>query len=268
MQTVLRRGDKGDRVTDLQRLLNANGHALLVDGDFGPATERAVLGFQRSTGLVVDGLAGPKTFALLRNGWRGRRLGEDDIERAARTLGVEPAAIRAINEVESRGDGFLPDGRPVILFERHVMRRRLLDYKMPADKLEEEYSHVVNKAAGGYLGGVREWVRFDEAADIHFAAAVEATSWGLFQIMGMHWKHLQYPSVEAFFDAMHKSEGDQLDAFVRFILADARLSLALRSCDWETFARIYNGPAYAQNQYDVKLADAFARHHTIQEGTV
>ncbi|WP_328515044.1 N-acetylmuramidase domain-containing protein [Ralstonia pseudosolanacearum] len=33
--------------------------------------------------------------------------------------------MRAVNEVESRGSGFLPDGRPVILFERHVMYRQL-----------------------------------------------------------------------------------------------------------------------------------------------
>lgn len=267
MQTVLRRGDKGTNVNDLQRLLNASGHALLVDGDFGPATERAVLAFQHSAGLVADGLAGPKTWALLRGEGRGKRLGEDDIERAAITLSVDPAAIRAINEVESRGDGFLTDGRPVILFERHVMRRRLLDYRMPADLLEAEYPHLVNKASGGYLGGAREWSRFDEAADIHLPAAIEAASWGLFQIMGMHWRHLQYPSAEAFFDAMHESEGAQLDAFARFIRADASLSQALRAHDWKAFARIYNGPAYARNQYDTRLADAFARHRTIQDQT-
>lgn len=265
--SLLRLGDRGPKVSDLQRLLNRRGFALVIDGDFGPKTERAVRDFQRQAGLVVDGIAGPKTLAMLRGAQRGKLLGEDDILRAARVLGVEPAAIRAINEVESRGNGFLPDGRPVILFERHIMRRRLLDYQMPADLLEAEYPELVNKATGGYLGGVREWTRFEEAADIHRAAAIESTSWGLFQIMGMHWRHLQYPSAEAFFDAMHKSEGAQLDAFVRFIKADARLNLALRSHDWRAFARIYNGPAYSLNRYDEKLATAFTRHHTMQEET-
>src|SRR5690554_4118721 len=126
--SLLRLGDRGPKVIDLQRLLNRRGFALVIDGDFGPKTERAVRDFQRQAGLVVDGIAGPKTFAVLRGGPKGGLLGEDDIIRAAQALGVEPAAIKAVNEVESRGRGFLPDGRPVILFERHVMRRRLLDY--------------------------------------------------------------------------------------------------------------------------------------------
>lgn len=263
--SLLRLGDRGPKVIDLQRLLNRRGFALVIDGDFGPKTERAVRDFQRQAGLVVDGIAGPKTFAVLRGGPKGGLLGEDDIIRAAQALGVEPAAIKAVNEVESRGRGFLPDGRPVILFERHVMRRRLLDYGFPADKLEAEYPHIVNKATGGYLGGVREWTRFEEAADIHRAAAIESTSWGLFQIMGMHWRHLQYPSAEAFFDAMHESEGAQLDAFVRFIKADPNLLRALRANDWASFARWYNGPDFQRNQYNIRLAEAYERHRTTQE---
>ena len=262
---ILRRGDRGSAVVELQGLLSTHGSSLATDGIFGPATEKAVRDFQRKVGLVVDGIAGPKTLAMLRGAQRGKLLGEDDILRAARVLGVEPAAIRAINEVESRGNGFLPDGRPVILFERHVMRRRLLDYGFPADKIEAEYPHIVNKAAGGYLGGAREWDRFHEAEEIHRPSAIEASSWGLFQIMGMHWKHLRYSSAEAFFGAMHESEGAQLDAFVRFIQADSRLIEALRNKDWASFARWFNGPAYAKNQYDTKLSTAYARHRTTQE---
>jgi hypothetical protein len=260
--SLLRLGDRGSAVVELQRLLNRRGFALVIDGDFGPKTELAVRDFQRQAGLVVDGIAGPKTLAMLRG---GKLLGEDDILRAARALGVEPAAIKAVNEVESRGRGFLPDGRPVILFERHVMRRRLLDYGFQADKLEAEYPHIVNKAAGGYLGGAREWDRFNEAAEIHRHSAIEASSWGLFQIMGMHWRHLQYPSAEAFFDAMHESEGAQLDAFVRFIQNDPALHRALQDQDWKRFARIFNGPAFAKNRYDSRLESAYERHRTTQE---
>ena len=75
--------------------------------------------------------------------------------------------------------------------------------------------------------------------------------------MGFHWKLLGYASVQEFVNAMYHSEGAQLDAFVRFIKADAGLHRALRSKDWADFARRYNGPAYAKNQYDVKLAEAY-----------
>ena len=45
-------------------------------------------------------------------------LDEDDIAEAAKKLDCEVAAVRAVVDVESRG-GFLADGRPKILFERH-----------------------------------------------------------------------------------------------------------------------------------------------------
>ena len=32
---------------------------------------------------------------------------------------------------------------------------------------------------------------------------------------------------------------------------------ALQKKDWPTFARLYNGPAYAQNRYDDKLSKAY-----------
>lgn len=63
---VLRRGAQGDDVVKLQRALRASGHYLLsIDGDFGPGTEGAVKFFQRSLGLVVDGMVGRLTWAAL-----------------------------------------------------------------------------------------------------------------------------------------------------------------------------------------------------------
>lgn len=59
---LLRRGSRGPEVRDLQRRLNELGYeAGPVDGIFGPLTERAVRSFQRDSGLVVDGLVGPRT---------------------------------------------------------------------------------------------------------------------------------------------------------------------------------------------------------------
>ena len=62
---ILRQGDKGDTVKALQRLLNAKGAGLSVDGDFGPGTASAVKRFQAANGLDADGVVGPKTGASL-----------------------------------------------------------------------------------------------------------------------------------------------------------------------------------------------------------
>lgn len=64
---VLRRGDSGEDVADLQRMLTAAGHPLAPDGRFGPATARRVEDFQAEKGLVIDGVAGPRTLAALRD---------------------------------------------------------------------------------------------------------------------------------------------------------------------------------------------------------
>jgi N-acetylmuramidase len=58
---------------------------------------------------------------------------------------------------------------------------------------------------------------------------------------------------------MCESVQRQLQAFVQFILADPRLLKALQNKDWPTFARIYNGPAYAKYDYDIKVANAYAK---------
>ena len=57
---VLRRGSRGPEVAAMQLKLGLSG-----DGDFGPATERALVGWQRENGLEPDGVAGPATLGKL-----------------------------------------------------------------------------------------------------------------------------------------------------------------------------------------------------------
>jgi len=63
---VLAKGiaNKGAVIT-LQTKLNNFGYGLDVDGDFGNMTDSAVRQFQRSKGLVADGICGPMTWGKL-----------------------------------------------------------------------------------------------------------------------------------------------------------------------------------------------------------
>lgn len=62
---VLRRGSEGEYVEMLQRALVAMHFDIAIDGDFGPATEAAVRGYQRARKLVPDGIVGPRTWTLI-----------------------------------------------------------------------------------------------------------------------------------------------------------------------------------------------------------
>lgn len=53
---ILKLGSKGEKVKLVQQFLK-----VLVDGDFGPGTEKAVKQWQKLNGLVVDGIVGPST---------------------------------------------------------------------------------------------------------------------------------------------------------------------------------------------------------------
>ncbi len=268
MSELLTIGSRGLAVRNLQAALKLAGFAVTVDGDFGEQTERAVAAFQRRAGLVDDGVAGPKTLAALAGRDTSKLLKRQDLQQAADRLGVPLASVMAVNQVESRGEGFAANGRPVILFERHVMHARLQANGLSeaeADALAAKHPALVNRKPGGYIGGTAEHQRLAQAQQIHFAAALESASWGLFQIMGYHWQRLGYFDAQHFADTMALSEAAQLDAFVSFIETNTALHKALKGKRWAEFARRYNGPAYARNLYDVKLARAYAQFAGEQE---
>ncbi|SMC24205.1 Peptidoglycan-binding (PGRP) domain of peptidoglycan hydrolases-containing protein [Andreprevotia lacus DSM 23236] len=265
---TLKMGAHGLAVSSLQQMLNAAGASLVVDGWFGDATADAVAAYQQRIGLVVDGVAGPKTLQVLAAGSKpAGMLGAADLQAAAEKLDVSVAAIRAVNEVESAGAGFLPDGRCKVLFERHVMHQRLQAAGADVAALAARYPLLINPQRGGYAGGAAEWQRLTNAGLVsgYPDLAVEAASWGAFQIMGYHWQRLGYASAAEFEAAMQDSEAGQLDGFMRFIAADPVLLKALRTRKWADFAHGYNGPAYAANLYDVKLARAYERYASQAE---
>lgn len=179
------------------------------------------------------------------------KLTEADFVRAAKTLGVSVATIKAVAEVESRGEGFLLSGEPVILFERHKFSAAT------GGKFDKSHPNISNPKAGGYLGGAAEHARLQEAATLDRVAALRSASWGKFQIMGYNHERAGHPLLQSFINAMYASEGEHLAAFVSFIKSDPKLHRALKERNWARFALRYNGSGYAKNKYDVKMAKAY-----------
>ena len=273
---ILRRGllrtpDVARQIALLQTLLAELGLLTDIDGDFGPATTTAVRRFQTDNDLVVDGVAGEKTWSKLVAAspdlvarisalW----LSQADLDHAAAELTVDCAAIKAVYEVEADGAGFL-GLRPKLLFEGHVFWRLLQDEGRDPAALAHGNEDILfpKWTSAYYRGGLAEYARLGRAQAIDAVAAPQAASWGLFQIMGMNHTAAGFADVDGFVAAMNRSEAAHLDAFSAFLVATRLGTRSLRDLlaarDWPAFARAYNGPGYRKNRYDEKLQSAYER---------
>lgn len=189
-----------------------------------------------------------------------KKLTNDQIKAQADKLGIEVACLRAVIEVECKGSGFNTDNTPVILFERHVFYQRLraINWLTKSNEWAKQYPDICNPSPGNYGKYSEQHSKLERASKLNRDVALESCSWGIGQVMGYHWKSLGYPSLQSFINAMYKDEASQLDAMCRYIQANNLIS-ALRRKDWKAFAKGYNGPSYAKNQYDVKLANAYKK---------
>jgi hypothetical protein len=168
-------------------------------------------------------------------------------------LNVQPQNIWAVLQVETGQCGFLPDRRPTILFERHIF------YRLTRGAFKSTHPNICNPIQGGYgAPGAYQYTRLNQAMALNPDAALQSTSWGIGQVMGQYFSLAGYSDVETLVAAMIESEGAQLDAF-RAYLESTRLAAPLRSHDWASFARGYNGPDYAANHYDTQLSAAYQR---------
>ncbi|MEB3336848.1 MAG: N-acetylmuramidase domain-containing protein [Leptolyngbyaceae bacterium] len=181
-----------------------------------------------------------------------KTLTASDYEAVARMIGCDVAAVRAVVQIESSGSGFLPDGRPKILFEAQWFG------KFTNDQYNKTHPDISSLTWNPklYVGGAREWDRLKKAMNLNPVAAIQSASWGLGQVMGFNFRIAGYSDLEVFVKDMHVSEGKQLMAMFNFI-KNRNLGRHLISRDWAGFARGYNGEGYRQNRYDEKLAAAY-----------
>jgi hypothetical protein len=188
-------------------------------------------------------------------------LSEDDFRRAAATLGCDVPAIKAVAEVESSGRGFLNDGRLRVLFEGH----QFFKYTKGAyaatnpDICHPKWTRTFYATGDPETRGAGELARLERAKQLDKKAALMSCSIGKFQVMGFNFALCGFKSVEEFWAALGKDEGNQLDAFCCYV-KEVGLDDDLRAHNWAEFARRYNGPEYKKNRYDEKLSKAHAKY--------
>lgn len=184
---------------------------------------------------------------------------EEQYIQAANLLGCSVAAIKAVKDVEAQGEGFLPSGKLKILFEGHKFYKYVPNAAEVAKK-EPTLCHL-KYSNKHYLGGEKEYQRFNKAFAINARAAMLSTSWGMFQTMGFNHQDAGYNSVNEMIDDYKKGEYQQLISFCNFLLkVDLHKCLQGATPNFAAFALGYNGKAYKINQYDVKMLKAFQKY--------
>jgi len=169
------------------------------------------------------------------------------------TLNIKLPQLLAVVSVETSGCGCLADRRPAILFERHIFS------KQTGGRFDAQHHDISNRTPGGYSHGTAEYNRLARAVQLDRTAALRSASWGLGQVMGFNFAQAGFDTVEAMVQKNMESEDDQLMAMANFLKASG-LHRPLAAQDWTSFARGYNGPEFARNLYDAKLAAAFQRY--------
>lgn len=168
-------------------------------------------------------------------------LREKDKQELANKFGIELRVLKAVLKVESAGKGFSKKtGDIKIQFEPYHFRK---------------YTGI--RIANGVEKQSAEYKAYFVAMMKDEESAMLSTSWGLGQVMGFNHKAAGYGTVQEMVSTFNTSEYYQLEGMLNFIKANRKMYTALKTKDWATFARYYNGKYYARFKYDTRLAEAY-----------
>ena len=184
---------------------------------------------------------------------------DQNYKAAAARIGCEPAAVRAVDQVEAPGGGFDSSGRVIILFEPYVFYKELRKAGIDPTPYLKQFPDLVSASWNPNLygpGGAKQWNKLNAAIKIHKTAAEKSASYGRYQILGQNFRAAGYDNVDLMIEDYQKGEEKQLNSFVNYIMNN-QLDDELRNKDWKSFARQYNGAYYWKNQYDIKIKRAY-----------
>lgn len=183
-------------------------------------------------------------------------LSKGQILELARNNDIEYAALKAFIEVESGGKGFNEKtGKIIIQFEPRWFRR--FEPFAPSGAWSINKVDVQSK----------EWIAFNNAFDLSPNEAMKATSIGLMQVMGFHYKSLGFKTVGEMWDFAKVAEINQVELGVRFIRSKPHLYSALKEKNWHLVAYYYNGSKYKEmakkwkrEPYDVSFEKTYIKY--------
>lgn len=193
---------------------------------------------------------------------RGQALCEADYVQVAEELGVEVAAIKAVVEIETGRTrrGFNEDKTPIVNFNIKVFTTMTRRHNVKLSRYMKSHPLVFSRLDVARFGTPQaaEHARLREAMSIDSVCAIEGTFWGMFQIGGFNWRLAGASDLDDFVRRMSTSEYDQLLLFANFI-RNTGMVKHLRTKNWASFAKLYNGPGYAKRGYHTRMAAAYRR---------
>ena len=139
------------------------------------------------------------------NFYNGDKIDDADYEEAAKELGCEISAIKAVAKTETGSYGSYfkfednDDYVPAILFERHHF------HKYTNGKYDQ-FEDISNSVAGGYGATSVQYTKLVKAYALDKKLALKSASWGKFQILASNFTTAGYASPEEFVFALSKSE--------------------------------------------------------------
>lgn len=265
----IRQPNKHRDVKTVQLLLNANkditssSDELKVDGYIGEKTIIKIKIFQEKVVKLSnpDGIISPHGPTMRRLHGNivptknvsisldttASQVTDEMYVSMAKALNCEPAAIKAVVMSETKQSPFDASGRPTILYERHYFS------KLTDQKYDKSHPDISGKPYEHYGKFSEQYDKLNKAIALDRSAALQSASWGAFQIMGSNYSTSGYANIEAFVQGMNTISG-QVYAFVNHVSHTPTLLNAIRTKNWASFARYYNGKDYKKNNYDVKLS--------------
>jgi hypothetical protein len=237
--------------------LAANG----LGGGLAAAGAQAAPSAASASAAVPQALSWPDLIKRITN-VNAPALTAVDFERAAADLGhgVTPKHMIASRKVEAPKGPFDDQGRPTILYERHVFARNT-NPKGKFNASHPDLSAVSGYGPGGYGAYSAQYAKLERAYALDPNAALEACSWGAFQVLGENAVGIGYSSVLEMVLSLATGEAAHLETYVRFIKAN-NLAERLGRCragapaSCEAFVKAYNGSGYRAYNYHVKFSDA------------